>query len=64
MKWNKTGKNYSASCDGVETTFNLDGMIVTKKFVSQEEAIKFLANEVLKKTRRGRGKNGGGLRLL
>ena len=42
MKWNKTGKNYSVSCDGVETTFNLDGMIVIKKFVSQEEAIKFL----------------------
>tara|TARA_B100001093_G_scaffold170426_2_gene163273 strand:+ start:14018 stop:14407 length:390 start_codon:yes stop_codon:yes gene_type:complete len=48
MKWEKTGKckngrfNYTASCDGEKTTFNLDGMAVTTEFTSQEEAVKFL----------------------
>jgi len=48
MKWQKTGTNkkgkgeYSASCDGEKTTFNLGGMIVVQDFTSQEDAVKFL----------------------
>jgi len=48
MKWEKTGKckkerfDYTASCDGEKTTFNLDGLITVQDFTSQEDAVKFL----------------------
>ena len=48
MKWEKTGKckkgkyNYTASCDGEKTMFNLDGLKTTQNFTSQEDAVKFL----------------------
>ena len=48
MKWEKTGKckkgkyDYTASCDGEKTMFNLDGLKTTQNFTSQEDAVKFL----------------------
>jgi hypothetical protein len=48
MKWEKTGTDkkgrgkYSASCDGEKTTFNFNGMVLTRDFTSQEDAVKFL----------------------